>query len=258
MYWTTSLNEEAADFTMYLNEKRGFFMIQMHHCPSKGRLLTLQADTGVKPYPHYCLHCDHYRDTIERFGLKYIYNFNGMDKAACSELIYDPNVFDGRIIIDEDTEIMDRKTSDNEYFHRAFHGSFNRGVQYLGSVYGEDHVRSYLAEFASTVYAPIAAKASQQGLQPIADMIADSYRKEHASEALTLRLEDNSLEVSVAWCPALRYFKESGISVSTWYGLSTEVVMETLAKNSGFAFTMESYDPETGESKYRFYEMRIK
>ena len=38
-YWTGTLNEEAADFTMYLNEKRGYYLLDMHHCPSKGRLL---------------------------------------------------------------------------------------------------------------------------------------------------------------------------------------------------------------------------
>ena len=55
-YWSGTLNEEAADFTMYLNEKRGFYMIKMHKCPSKGRLLELRDAIGVEPYPHYCLH----------------------------------------------------------------------------------------------------------------------------------------------------------------------------------------------------------
>ena len=69
-YWSHSLNEEAADFTMYLNEKRGFFQIVMHHCPSKGRLLEQQAATGIPPYPHYCLHCDYYRAAVEKNGFK--------------------------------------------------------------------------------------------------------------------------------------------------------------------------------------------
>ena len=47
-YWSGTLNEEAADFTMYLNEKRGFFQIVMHHCPSKGRLLELTLWEGDK------------------------------------------------------------------------------------------------------------------------------------------------------------------------------------------------------------------
>ncbi len=105
-YWASSLNEEAADFTMYLNEKRGFFQIVMHRCPSKGRLLELKEEIGLKPYLDYCLHCDYYRKAVEKIGLKYLYNFTGVDKAYCSILIYEPNIFDGRVIIDEDTVIM--------------------------------------------------------------------------------------------------------------------------------------------------------
>lgn len=67
-YWTGTLNEEAADFTMYLNEKRGFYFLNMHHCPSKGRLLSLQDEIGIEPYHDYCLHCDHYRAAAEKAG----------------------------------------------------------------------------------------------------------------------------------------------------------------------------------------------
>lgn len=99
-YWAVSLNEEAADFSMYVNEKRGFFMIDMHQCPSKGRLLRLKEEIGIVPYHDYCLHCDCYRAAIEKVGLKYIYNFAGTNHASCSVLIYDPKVFDGRVILE--------------------------------------------------------------------------------------------------------------------------------------------------------------
>ena len=129
-YWSGTLNEEAADFTMYLNEKRGFYLNVMHHCPSKGRLLQLKDEIGIIPYHDYCLHCDCYRAAVEEAGLKYIYNFAGTDHAACSMLIYDPSIFDGRVIIDSDTLVMDRKAADNEYFHRDFHSSLNMGIEY--------------------------------------------------------------------------------------------------------------------------------
>ena len=89
-YWTSTLNEEAADFTMSLNEKAGWFLLEMHRCPSKGRLLQLKDEIGITPYRDYCLHCDSYRSAIEKVGLGYIYNFSGADHAACSILIYDP------------------------------------------------------------------------------------------------------------------------------------------------------------------------
>ena len=67
-YWKGTLNEEAADFTMYLNEKRGFYHNVMHHCPSKGRLLELKEEIGIEPYHDYCLHCDLYRLAAEKCG----------------------------------------------------------------------------------------------------------------------------------------------------------------------------------------------
>ena len=71
-YWAGTFKEEAADFTMYLNEKDGWFMNVMHHCPSKGRLLRLQEETGIIPYHKYCLHCDSYRSAVEKVGLKHL------------------------------------------------------------------------------------------------------------------------------------------------------------------------------------------
>ena len=70
-YWAGTLNEEAADFSMYLNEKRGFFKIVMHRCPSKGRLLELKEQVGITPYHSYCLHCDSYRSAAEKSVLHY-------------------------------------------------------------------------------------------------------------------------------------------------------------------------------------------
>ena len=121
---------------MQLNEKAGWFKITMHRCPSKGRLLQLKDSLGITPYPNYCLHCDCYRAAVKQVGLDYIYDFSGMDKASCSLLIYDPKVFDGRIVVDENTVVMDRRAGDNEYFHPDFHSSMNMGINYIGDVYG--------------------------------------------------------------------------------------------------------------------------
>jgi len=55
LYWSHTLNEEAADFTMELDEEAGEFSITMHHCPSKGLLLGF---SHIEPYHDYCGHCD--------------------------------------------------------------------------------------------------------------------------------------------------------------------------------------------------------
>ena len=251
-YWAKSLNEEAADFTMYLNEKAGWFMIKMHRCPSKGRLLSLKDTIGITPYHDYCLHCDHYREAVAKAGLEYLYNFEGIDRASCSIIIYDPKIFDGRIIINADTEIMDRRAADNEYFHRDFHSSMNRGINYLGENYGKEWVEEYLTLYTEHVYGREIADIKARGLDAIADKIADTYQKEKAVDAVELTLGDNSLTVNVKYCPAVKHLRSIGREISPWYRYTTEVVMKTLAEKAGATFTMESYDEETGAARYRF------
>ena len=251
-YWKGTLNEEAADFTMYVNEKRGFYFNEMHHCPSKGRLLELKDEIGIEPYHDYCLHCDMYRLAAEKCGLKYIYNFNGTDKASCSMLIYDPKVFDGRVIIDEDTEIMDRKASDNEYFHLDFHSSLNMGSHYVGEKFGEAELVEYLTRFTNHVYHPVISAIKEKGLQAIADKITDTYTKEKALDVLTLDLSENKLSVKISQCPAVKHLTATGRTMSPWYVYTTTVVMDVLAKAGGYKFEMISYDPATGAAEYCF------
>lgn len=251
-YWSGTLNEEAADFTLYLNEKRGFFLMVMHKCPSKGRLLKLKEEIGITPYHDYCLHCDCYRAAVEKVGLKYIFNFQGIERAACSMLIYDPNVFDGRVIIDEDTEIMDRRASDNPYFHRDFHSSLNRGIHYVGENYGMDAVREYLYQYTTSTCGNVVEDMKARGLGAIEAKILDTYAREKTPDAVKTVLTADSLTVEVFYCPAVKHLTTSGKVMSPWYRYTTEFVMEALAQKGGYQFTMESYDQETGAAKYRF------
>jgi len=84
-YWSHTLREEAADFTMEMDEEAGEFRITMHHCPSKGRLL---ASRHVMPYADYCRHCDVlYRRVLEPLGYEYRLDDSNVDKARCSILV---------------------------------------------------------------------------------------------------------------------------------------------------------------------------
>ena len=251
-YWAGALNEEAADFTMYLNEKRGYFQIAMHHCPSKGRLLKLKEETGIEPYTCYCHHCDYYRGHVEKYGLKYLFNATDVDQAACNILIYDPKIFDGRVIVDEDTLVMDRKAAQNEYFHQDFHHSLSRCIHYVGEKYGDEEVRGLLEQYAKSVHARDIQQIRLQGLEPLEQLILRSYEREKAPEAISVVRTNKELKVNVHFCPVVRYMKEKGYFISPWLSKSTEYVMETVAKESGIVFTMGTYDEETGAASYTF------
>lgn len=84
-YWKKTLNEEAADFTMELDEDKGEFRIAMHKCPSKGRLLEYKH---IEPYRDYCKHCDLiYRCVLEPLGFEYSIDLSESDKASCTAVV---------------------------------------------------------------------------------------------------------------------------------------------------------------------------
>lgn len=82
LYWQHTLNEEAADFTMELDEKNGEFHIIMRRCPSMGRLTELKH---VEPYHDYCRHCDVlYRRVLEPLGYEYNLDLSECKEAKCA------------------------------------------------------------------------------------------------------------------------------------------------------------------------------
>jgi hypothetical protein len=84
-YWSHTLNEEAADFTMELDEEKGEFRIDMHRCPSMGRLIETRH---IEPYDEYCKHCDVlYRRVLEPLGYEYVYDLSHCKEARCSLLV---------------------------------------------------------------------------------------------------------------------------------------------------------------------------
>lgn len=95
-YWTHSLNEEAADFTMFLDEEQGVFGIDMHDCPSKGLLLN---SDHLTPYSHYCDHCDIlYRRVLEAKGYTVKYRIATTEQAHCEMRVYDKGVDPDKVV----------------------------------------------------------------------------------------------------------------------------------------------------------------
>ena len=248
-YWNYSLNEEAADFRMMLNEADGWFTIEMRHCPSKGRLLEMKQ---IVPYDKYCLHCDLYRRTVEKYDLRYDYDFTGTDRARCGMLIYDPRLYKGFRVLTPETLVADRRAEDNRYLHREFHNYLNMGVDYLGRHFGREAVERYLARFARNYYSPLIDAIRAEGLAALEKHIKMTYETEGAAQLLHTQLSRDSLRVTVDACPAVSYLNKAGWEPSVWYKLTTETVMRTIADESGYAFTMSSYDSVSGAAEYCF------
>ncbi len=82
LYWSHTLNEEAADFTMEIDDEAGEFRILMHACPSRGMLNALGH---VEPYHDYCGHCDAlYRRVLDPLGFDCTMDLSHVDEARCT------------------------------------------------------------------------------------------------------------------------------------------------------------------------------
>jgi len=251
-YWKGTLTEEAADVTRHMNEKEGWIHSVCHYCPSKGRLLEYEKTIGLKPYYDYCGHCDYYRSHLAAAGLLWVRNHLDVDKASCRSMIYDPKKFKGMITMSDDVEVLEISSKEREYFHPDFHSSLNMGMEYVGSVHGEEALIAYLNRFTDNVYKPVIEEGQKDPLGAIAKKITETYTLEKCPDALTLENDGATLSVKIAYCPAVKHLHKTGREVSRWFSHSTSVVMARLAERCGLTFTMESYDEATGAAAYRF------
>ena len=251
-YWSGTLTEEASDCTLYLNEKAGWYLSKMEYCPSKGRLLKLKDEIGFQPYRDYCLHCGYYDYALREVGLIRHKQYPIGDSAACSSLIFDPKVFRGSVIFDENTEVLEVKAAEQEYFHPAFHSSMNRGLAYVGEVHGVQAIKDYFAQYVKNVLSKNVSALKKDGLSALENWIADTYHAEHAEDAVSLENDGKTLTVTVHNCPAVRFLQKIGSQISPYFRYSTEAVMQALADEGGVRFAMLSYDEESGAAAYRF------
>ncbi len=253
-YWEGTLTEEAADLVHYMNEEQGWIFGKMRYCPSKGRLLELEKEIGLKPYYNYCGHCDYYRAALNEVGLDWIRDHTEVDQAKCSSLIFDPKKFKGMIELTDEVEVMDLKSTDFEYFHPDFHSSLNMGIHYIAREHGVDALVDHLTIYTKHVYIKTIEAMKNGALDAIADRIKETYRLEKAEDALELHRDGNTLSVKIAYCPAVKHLRKTGREVTPWFRYTTETVMQTLADIGGLKFTMESYDEQTGAAAYSFVQ----
>ena len=251
-YWEGTLTEEAADCVKYINDKKGWIYSEMRYCPSKGRLLELEKEIGLKPYYDYCGHCDYYRAALNEVGLDWVRFHVHVDEAKCSSYIFDPKTFKGMVEMSDDVEIMDIKPGEHEYFHRDFHSSLNMGIHFIAREHGLDALKDHLELYTKHVYVKTIEAMKEDSLAAIAERIAETYRLEKAEDALEMVNDGDKLSVKIAYCPAVKHLRMTGREVTPWFRYTTETVMQTLADIGGLKFTMEAYDDETGAAAYSF------
>lgn len=87
-YWSKTLNEEAADFTITYDEEEKTYELDMRYCPSKG---LLQSLPHMEPYHDYCGHCAVlYAPILEKYGISCEEDASQTDQAKCRAKYYIP------------------------------------------------------------------------------------------------------------------------------------------------------------------------
>ena len=149
---------------------------------------------------------------------------------------------------------MEKSAADNEYFHRDFHISGDRGLRYVGENFGDEAVTEYLTRFTLSYYAPLIEKIKSEGLSVLKEHIEKIYAAEKAADNVKCVLSENALSVQVSECPAVKYMKESEYEPSRWYIELTRTVNAVIAEKSGCGFSMISYDEVNGAAEYRIFK----
>lgn len=247
-YWAKSLNEEACDFRMEMDEKEGTFSIDMRYCPSRGRLNEYKH---IEPYYDYCGHCAIlYSRQLKKYGIvNEEFDMSKISEAKCSERYRIKPEFIPRDCRGEKL-VMDVKASDNEYFHRDFHISGDRGLRYVGENYGDGAVREYLRRFTEAYFAPLIKKVKKGGLSAMKEHIENIYLTEKCLANVTCTLMSGTLTVKVSECPGVVYMKSRGYEPSKWYIENTRTVNNVIAEKTGFRFELISYDESNGAAEY--------
>lgn len=65
-----------------------------------------------------------------------------------------------------------------------------------------------------------------------------------------MKQREDTLYVKISYFPAIRHLKETDRKISHFYRYTTEIVMEVLVSESGWKFSMNTYDEETGAAEY--------
>jgi hypothetical protein len=151
-------------------------------------------------------------------------------------------------------KVMRRKTADNVYLHKDFHGALNQALIYVEEHFGEEAVREYLRQFARAFYSPLTGRLREAGLTALKEHFEGIYAVEGA-ECCVAEFHDE-LVITVPRCPAVSHIRKMGFPLSPLFYETTKTVNEAICEGTLFRAELLECDPETGRSVMRFSRRR--
>lgn len=250
-YWNHTLTEEASDLYSIVDLDKKYYYKHMRHCPSRGRLNSLEH---IEPYHDYCEHCNViYSRVLEKYGIVFERDHSKVDRAECFSLLYEKgNRPQGDYTVADETKMVtDMKAEDNKYLHRDFHLLGDLALKYCGEKYGDDAVCDFLAEYTKYFYAPQISEIKIHGLSALKEWIEKTYEVEEASEVLHTDYEDNTLTVTIDKCPAIAYMHSLGQQPTKYYVEETRTLYAAIAEACGLHYVLDYYR-DSGAAKFHF------
>lgn len=154
--------------------------------------------------------------------------------------------------------VVEKRSTDNKYFHQDFHISLNEALKYLAENYGEQAVTGYINKVADVYYSPLSKEMTEKGLAAMKDYLGNIYHIEEADDQIHLTLEGDCLAVRIDECPGVRYLKSRHIDVTPYFIETTGTLCARIAENAGFRFELQRYDHATGAAQMMFMKGEAK
>ena len=250
-YWTHTLTEEACDMLRIIDHEKKTYVEFMRHCPSRGMLNSLEH---IEPYHNYCEHCNViYSRVLEKYGVVYEMDFTDIENACCTSVLYEKGnpPSEGYDKITSNKTVFDMKSEDAEYFHPDFHLLGDLALKYCGELYGDDAVTEFLSDFAQAYYLPLINDIREAGLPALKSWFEALYEKEHASDVISMQMNDMELWVTITKCPVIEYMHSLNQKPSKYYIQETTTLYDTIAQASGLKFSLDYYQ-DNGAAKFVF------
>ncbi|MBN2852945.1 MAG: hypothetical protein JXQ23_09455 [Clostridia bacterium] len=147
-------------------------------------------------------------------------------------------------------KILDRKASDNEYFHRDFHLSMNMLLDYILMRFGLESVKEYLTEYTKAYHQPLIQELKKGNLEALKEYIEEIYEKE--KWPVNIEYSNDNLTFSIEACPGMSYIIDSHQTPSEAYIETYRTTYGAMCEDTTFHYEMNSFDQATGKSRHSF------
>jgi len=150
---------------------------------------------------------------------------------------------------------MVRNSSDNVYLHRDFHNILNLGINYLHEKYGVAAVADYLRRFAVHFHAPLIEEIRKRSFDAVVEAFEKTYRAENASDVVSFERNGNELFVRIERCPAVEHMRQSKVTPSPFFALTSSIVWDTICHEAEIGYAMLAYDETDGKATHLFFPL---